>query len=344
MAIVTPTSPSRQEAETISVDRCSKIAAAAERMLAIKRRLDAEEGGHPADAAAFDQVHGYLRAAEPLLEAQKGNQAERIAPAEPVKATRRERRAVKGKAEREHLEGLARARELQRWREKWEAGGGDPKKRPPLITREQWGTGRAIIHSPKAAQAALQWLARHYGGAVVARVYDAAFGGGRWDLSDVCARKFVALIVFLYQSARLTSWGRTSSGRMKLGLCVRGVSRGALCALLADPHTDRPISLSTLSGWSDRWAGYLARGHEVSAFEAIQIPAHSAAPWEIGPSGYATNRYWLHSPTAHKPSLELSHLDTAVEHERGWSAAFGDGPVRLSRVRQLPANDAAHPE
>ena len=344
MAIVSPEHSSRQYDGARSVDRSQKISVAVDRLLALKARLDAEDGQSSPDQAAFDQVQGYLRSAEPLPGFAVADRADRPAPAETVKATRKERKALRRADADQQSQGMARARELQRWRERWEANGGDPSKRPPLITREQFGTVRAIVHSPKAAWAGLQWLARHFGGAVVARVYDAAFAGGRWDLSDVTARKFVALVVFFYQSARLTPWSRGRDGRMNLGLCVRGIPRGALCAMLADPHTNRPISLATLSGWSERWAGYLARGAETLAFEAVQVPAAVASPWEVGPSGHAINRYWLASSRLNKPALDLPHLDTAVEHERGWQAAFGDAPERAPRSRQLPANEQAHPE
>lgn len=348
MAIVSPKPPRRQDSAPVSVDRRSKLCAAVDSLLGLKARLDAEDrqasAGAATDGAAADPVPGYLVSAEPAPEFRAPKTSDRPAPAEPVKATRSERGRIKRAAADELSKASARARELTRWRERWEANGGDPMRRPPLITREQWGTCRAIVHSPKAAHAALQWLARHFGGAVAARVYDAAFSGGRWDLSDVTARKFVAMVVFFFQHARLTTWGRTRDGRLQLGLCVRGVPRGALCAMLADPHTHRPISLSTLSGWSDRWAGYLARGSETLVFEPVQVPAEVAEPWEIGPSGYTMNRYWLSSSRLNKPALDLSHLDTAVEHERGWQAVFGDGPQRAPRRRQLPADEQATPE
>lgn len=245
------------------------------------------------------------------------------APVSRIKETRAERKAVKAHARRERDETAVRVRELDRWRQRWEAKGGDPLARPPLISREHWGCARAVIHSPAAARAALQWLARHHGGAVAARVADAAFQGGRWDFTKLPARKFVALATFMFMQARLAPWARSRDGRLQLSLCMRGVGRGALCALLADPHAIEPMSTSALSSWSDRWSGYLVRGDECLVWDRVQVPAEVAERWEIGPSGYACNRYWLCSSRINKPALDMSHvLDQAAEHERGWSIAF----------------------
>lgn len=252
-----------------------------------------------------------------------------------LKLSRRERRAAE-KVSRSRSPDEQRAAELERFRLRWEAGGGDPESRPPLFPRSVWGQGRAIVHSPAASKAGLRWLARAYGGQVAGRAAEAAFGGGRWDHSDPCARKMIALVVVLYQLGRPMPWGRSRDGRIMLGHCVRGFGRGAFCRLLADPHSTRPIAVETLSRYSDRWAGYIPRGFGSRVFQPVQVPAAAADRFEIGPTGYVMNRYWLLSPGSgqlQKPALMLD-IDTAVEHVQGWDAAMGE-PVRAPRGRQL---------
>jgi hypothetical protein len=206
-----------------------------------------------------------------------------------------------------------------------------------MVSRERWGVVRAIIYSPSAAAAGMRWLARHHGGVVAARVADAAFGGGRWDYTDLTARKAIAFHVFEYLQARITLYGRSQSGRARLGLCMRGVPRTLLCKLLADPFSPRPIALATLSGRTDRWSGYISRGVEALVHDVVQVPAVVAEGWEIGRTGYAMNRYWLASSMANKPALE-SLEDAAAAHVRGF-AIVENGPVRVTRVTRVTRDE-----
>lgn len=263
------------------------------------------------------------------------------APPPEVRPPRRERRlatATGRKLDRAHHAELDRARSLQRWRERWEAGGGDPVERPPAFPARVWGIGRAIVHSPAASRAGMRWLAHSQGGAVVARVDDAAFAGGRWDHSDLCARRFIALAVCQYMLASHQLWGRGPRGTLRLAPCVRGFPRTLWCALLAAPHSRTPIAVETFSQTHGEWSGYLPRGQAAGVWDAVQVPAAVAEPWEIGASGHAINRYWLASSSLNKPALELDR-DAALEHERGFEAVER-GPVRLPRGRERRRRDA----
>lgn len=327
----------------------TRAAAAQQRLLAAQAAAQRALGldVEPTDDTIECPAPQFMRAAEPALGALLPSPpGEGPAPADSRLAlSKREGKALKRAVRVERDAAELRALELRRWRDRWEARGSDPMKRPPLISREQWGTARAIVHSPAAARAALQWLARHHGGAVAARVCDAAFQGGRWDLTDLPARKFIALATFMYQQARLHTWGRTAAGAVQLGLCMRGVGRGALCAMLADPHAHEPMSVSALSSWSERWSGYLVRGTECLVWDAVQVPAQVAEQWEVGPTGYTCNRYWLCSSRINKPALDMSHaLDTAAEHERGWALAFAEETAaRADEMRCVPEPEPRPP-
>lgn len=253
----------------------------------------------------------------------------------PTRGERRQARAVASQLERRRARALQRDRDLKRWTDRWEAGGGDPAKRPPAFPSRVWGVGRAIVCSPAASKAAMRWMLRHEGGAVTARLHDAAFGGGRWDHSDVCARRMIAFVCCLYMLASFQVWGRGARGTLRLAPCVRGYPRSLWCALLAAPHSAKPIAPETLSQEHDGWLGYIPRGEAAGVIEAVQVPSDVAEAWECGPSGYTINRYWLATNTANKPALELDR-DGAIEFQRGYEAAHY-GPTRALRGRELRA-------
>lgn len=124
----------------------------------------------------------------------------------------------------------------------------------------------------------------------------AAGGAFRYSWADTRARCIVALGCALHAlsapSRRQGRWNRS----------VRGVTRGALCALLANPfEPERRPSISALVGThrvdgtlESGQVGYLRALELAGALYAQQLPSSKVADFErLWPSGYASNRYWL---------------------------------------------------
>lgn len=234
----------------------------------------------------------------------------------------RQLRRIKAAARRKRAEDKE-GRHHTRMREHWDAVGLEAKRRPPTVSCAGWGHARWAICTIDGASYSLRWLADRRGGQFVARLADAAYSGGRFDLADPECRKLIGLAVFLVYEARWKPWSRSASGRVLAGQCVRGIGQSLLAALLADPGRDVPVDRTTV------WR-YLERGAQAKLWEAVQVPVQVAEPWEIGrtPRGeYARNRYWLCTHGVQKPALDDGR-DSAAESERGWRIVL-DPPERI---------------
>ena len=226
-------------------------------------------------------------------------------------------------------------RALDRLTHFWvEIVGMDRQSRPPLIDPDVWGFARAIIHRPDACLAALRFIGNCYGGAVLHRVSLAAFGNGRWDETDLCARREVAFCMFVLRQARLLDWGRDRYGRLLYQPCVWGIGRGAICALLADPYSAKPLSVEALHQSRNGWMGLFVKGEDAGVFVRHRLPAEAAAVRrdEIGPSGYTCNRYWVCCNFNTKPALRSDTHGFSDDHEAGWEVV-DHGPFRVPRGR-----------
>jgi hypothetical protein len=108
----------------------------------------------------------------------------------------------------------------------------------------------------------------------------------------------VALAMLAQPTRRRGPWGAV----------VMGIPRGAFAALLRDPYDSREKgtpAITTLFGIhrpgasaDSSQAGYFVALHAAGLAYRQQLPAHEAHAYEVqGPSGHATNRYWLVSDT-----------------------------------------------
>lgn len=174
--------------------------------------------------------------------------------------------------------------------------------RVPIPTRV-WVATQHILADP-SGRAARIWFGRMRNRIAVGAIRQAALvpdgaGGSRYTWADQRARRIAALgIALLMMGCRLKGrYGRW-------GAQVRGLTRGALSALLRDPHApERRPSLSAISGTHREGAtletgqiGYL-RALEAAGFcFCHQLPTERAEPdeiWHTSRGDFTSNRYWI---------------------------------------------------
>jgi hypothetical protein len=265
---------------------------------------------------------------------------------QPERLTRQERRNLQDDRERwEEHQQLESASE-KRWAKQWERAGGDPVRRPRAIHPNHWGYGRAAVHYPEAAEATLKWIGQFHGGAVARRVALAAFGGGRWDYTDLTARRVIALCAFLLRQSRFRRWRSPTSSvlRVKRGVssrvtafeqpCVWGIGTAALCALLAWPYSGEPLSRE----WLKAEGGLFERCERACVFKRQRVPPSVAGTGEVGPSGHTFNRYWMAHAHNTKPALKRDDEERDPEGVNAEGFEMLDaGPFKVPRGRyRLP--------
>lgn len=148
---------------------------------------------------------------------------------------------------------------------------------------------------------------RVYAGAVATAAFVPCAGGCRYDWADSRARAIVAL------GCALQALSVPTRRRGCWTHVVRGVTQGALCALLANPFApERRPSRSALAGvhrsdasLDNGQLGYLRALQAAGALYAQQLPSTDVAGFErVWPSGYTSNRYWLVTDRADGPDSE----------------------------------------
>lgn len=197
-----------------------------------------------------------------------------------------------------------------------------------LIPRHVWRTCWKIVGDRSGAAARAAWR----GVAPLLRVrmlraslglYATEFARYRW--SDMRARRICALAWALIElSKRGTRRGRWAGG------LVTGITRGALCQLLRDPHDDRESavpSLSALAGTHRVGAtamtgevGYMVALKEVGFCYSQQLDPKDALPCERWGT-YCSARYWLATSVYERAFAELGVDGGALlEFAAGWIA------------------------
>lgn len=213
---------------------------------------------------------------------------------------RRARARVQGRAQ------ALRARDdryLERLRARLLAGGLEllSANRARVIPFKLWLLCAMVIadRSGRAARVELAKLKnRPAAGAILRASIAPELGAERRSWSDLRTRRIAALGLAIVHLAdptrRRDQWG---------GGLVRGIPRGALCALLRDPLDPRSSatpSISALVGVHRPGAtadtgqvGYLNALAAAGLLYRQQLPACEAGRDEVGPSGWAMNRYWV---------------------------------------------------
>jgi hypothetical protein len=177
----------------------------------------------------------------------------------------------------------------------------DVRKELSIIPRTTWVQVSALLAdaSGRAVRIHLKQLRNKVLAGAIKR---AALCGGHFAWSDDRARAVAALGIAFASLARRTR----RRGRWEF--LIKGIPLGALCALLRDPWTGERPHRNTLSGthragaaWDSGQVGYLNALVGAGALYKQQLPKDEAQACELlGPSGYATSRYWLvtDNPTA----------------------------------------------
>lgn len=229
-------------------------------------------------------------------------------------------------------------RQLQRIRSQLAAQGVRPESEElRLIPREIWAACREIL-SDLSGRACRVWLARQKNKAAVAAIRRAALeptGGGatRRTWCDARARVVCALGVGLLMLAAPT--GRVSAYANE----VRGVTRGALCAMLASPYEDRRPTLGALSGTSHRGArvGYLVALERAGFLRRYQMPgdrAPAAERWKNRKGElWASNRYQV----VRMPRMGLPDFARLVGLCSEAAGVLKEKLVRAPRAAAAPA-------
>lgn len=213
--------------------------------------------------------------------------------------------------QRERARARREERQLQRIRGRLAAQGVRPESAElRLIPREIWSACREIL-ADLSGRACRVWLARQKNKAAVAAIRRAALepvagGATRRTWCDARARVICALGVGLLMLAVPT--GRASAHANE----VRGVTRGALCAMLASPfEPDRRPTLGALSGTSHNGTrvGYLISLEQAGFLRRYQMPGDRAPTAERFKNRrgelWASNRYQvLRMPRMGFPDFE----------------------------------------
>jgi len=212
----------------------------------------------------------------------------------------------------------ADARYLDRLRERYSAAG---RETPPGMSRAAFLMS-LDIRADGSGRAARTWLFRCLNKPLVGAIREAALvpdpetGVCRYDWRDARARAICATALVLHAHAKVTKRERGASW----GLCVRGITLGALAAWLQDPFTRERPAHTTLNGrhrrdgtYRNGQVGWVRALAEAQALYAVQPPPEVCAPWEIWPAKPTanggefiptTNQYWLRTPL---PTLAMSH-------------------------------------
>jgi hypothetical protein len=241
--------------------------------------------------------------------------------------------------ERDKLQLLRDGRRMQKLRATIESRGGDCSGGvlPVLIQRSVLVLCRTIMGDPSgfAVRAAFRRTRNKVAvGAIrqAALVPDAE-GTARYTWADERARCVAALGLALLELSVPTARVGTWSG------IVRGIPRGALCALLSSPwEPDRRKSVSSLVGThradgslQNGKVGYLRALIEAGFCYSQQLPAADVQPFErLWPSGYASNRYWIVGETPTAPLSDATKRELLELHARGLDAHR----ERLQRARR----------
>lgn len=163
-----------------------------------------------------------------------------------------------------------------------------------LIPLHVWERCRAIVADP-GGKLARFWLAKIPNRVAAGTILRGAFDdepNAHWG--NRRTRRLIAVGLALLWLSQPT---KRKYGFTRL---VMGIPREALAALVADPFDphDRGVCLSTLSGEQRGQVGYLKKLHAAGFMYRQQLTlkhhADKIEPCEVlGPSGHATNRYWV---------------------------------------------------
>jgi hypothetical protein len=219
-------------------------------------------------------------------------------------------------------------RYLQRLERRLQGAYGQPDARlpaPVLIPAHVWRAASQIV-ADASGRAAAYHLGHHPNQIACQMIRRAALcrlpaGENKFTWSHPRARAIAALGVAMLSIAaptrRLGPWNRI----------IRGIPRGAFAALLRDPFSGRRPAISTLAGryrtGDDTAVGYMVALQTEGLFYSQQLPPSAADPCELmGPSGFATARYWMVSAdplrrvTAEERFRALELLQTELEVRR----------------------------
>jgi hypothetical protein len=276
-------------------DRLAKMAEGAE----------APSRGAEARALAREQAHERRRLAQsphpspatPRAAARSRAAAARLtAAAAVVQRKRRARTRVQALRERDE-------RYLERLRARLVAGGLElmSANRARVIPFKVWLMCAQVI-ADRSGRAARLYLARLLNrpaaGAILRASIAPVLGAEHRSWSDLRTRRIAALgLALVHLSAttrRRDQWG---------GGIVKGLPRGALCALLRDPLDRRPSATPSVEALVGvHRPGAAPNGGQVGYLPALvsagltyrqQLPASEVGRDEVGPSGWAMNRYWI---------------------------------------------------
>lgn len=239
--------------------------------------------------------------------------------------TRAERKRMRTDEQRYQEYVMQADAATRRWAAWWRELGESTEHLPPTVCPETYAMCRAIVCSREAADAVLHMIGNNYGGNVLWRVQRSAFGdesAPKWDTSALCARRQIALALFMLRQSRLKLAGRDRYGKPIMQPCVWGVGRGLIQSVLADPESKKPLSRERLTHSNASCKGLFAKGEDAGVFvRQSRIPPEVAGPDEIGPSGYTFNRYWVARHWNPKRALrdEPDGLTAADASQRAWA-------------------------
>lgn len=239
-------------------------------------------------------------------------------------------------------------RYLARLRQRLQARGVElmATNRLKLIPFRVWMLCACVLadRSGRAARLELSKLKnRAAAGAILRASIAPELGAERRSWSDLRTRRIAALGLALVHLADTTrrrdQWG---------GGMVRGLARKALCALLRDPLDPRPTAIPSVEALVGvHRTGADPNGGQVGYLRALvsaglvyrqQLPASVAGRDEVGPSGWAMNRYWIVTG-----ALELA-AEWAVGAFRALlELASGDAAALASSMRSDRARARAAP-
>jgi len=155
--------------------------------------------------------------------------------------------------------------------------------------------------------------------------------GCRYTWADLRARRVAALGLALLRLGALTARkGRWSE-------VVRGIPVMGLAAGLRDPFSGHTPSRAAMAGHHRRGGtvdngqvGYLVALRTAGLFYRQQLPAAAAERWEvIGPSGYATNRYWIVTSSPEQVRMEVARAWAWRMYFAGAEAGW-EAPARMA--------------
>lgn len=272
---------------------------------------------------------------------------ERPASPQPWRQPRRKRHRSRREAiaDARHRARLREAKHADKVRAKLEAFGVPPlaRRHAKIIRRSEYAVCNQMI-ADATGRVARGYIAQLKNRVAAAAILRAAIGTDErtaWGMrpatrsrswSDLRTRRLAATGVLMHRVSQRTKrpdrWG---------GGFVKGLSLGALCACLRDPFDRRPSAVphtKTLSGTRRRRNGRIQLGYLPALIEAgfcyrQQLPAHKVPAAEVGPRGYALNRYWICSG-----AIELADPGSLRDVVRAMDFAARD--AELLRALQAP--------